>query len=141
MRNINESLADESSLTECPIITADEVQAAARLAHRGKTAGEDGITYEHIIFGGDFLYKLLAKLFNAVLQFSFAPREMKKGVIISLFKGGQKKRDNLDSYRAITLTPVVTKLLERILLTRIELFDNIRPQIHHLQGGFVLVAL
>ena len=79
MRNINESLADESSLTECPIITADEVQAAARLAHRGKAAGEDGITYEHIIFGGDFLYKLLAKLFNAVLQFSFAPREMKKG--------------------------------------------------------------
>ena len=136
MRNINESLADESSLTECPIITAVEVQAAARLAHRGKAAGEDGITYEHIIFGGDFLYKLLAKLFNAVLQFSFAPREMKKGVIISLFKGGRKKRDNPDSYRAITLTPVVTKLLERILLTRIELFDNIRPQIHHLQGGF-----
>ena len=57
-------------------------------------------------------------------------------MIISLFKGGRKKRDNPDSYRAITLTPVVTKLLERILLTRIELFDNIRPKIHHLQGGF-----
>ena len=74
MRNINGSLADESSLTECPIITPEEVQAADRLAHRGKAVGEDGITYEHIIFGGDFLYKLLARLFNAVLQVSFATR-------------------------------------------------------------------
>ena len=42
---------------------------------------------------------------------------MKKVVIISLFKGGRKKRDNPDSYRAITLTPVVTKLLEMISFT------------------------
>ena len=91
MQKINESLSDESSLAECPIITTEEVQAAAHLAHRGKAAGENGVTYEHIIFGGQFSYKLLAKLFNAVLKFSFAPIEMKKRVIISLFKGGRKK--------------------------------------------------
>ena len=54
MQKINESLSDESSLAECPIITTEMVQAAARLAQRGKAAGEDGVTYEHILLGGQF---------------------------------------------------------------------------------------
>ena len=90
MQNINKWLFDVYSLAECPTITTEVVQAAARLAHREKTTGEDGVMYEHIIFGRQFLYKLLAKLFYVVLHFSFAPIEMKKkGVIISLFKGGR----------------------------------------------------
>ena len=50
-----------------------------------------------------------------------------------LFKGGNKRKDNPDNYKAITLSSCLLKLLERILLTRI---DNIQPQIHPLQGGF-----
>ena len=57
-------------------------------------------------------------------------------MIVSLFKGGNKRKDNPDNYRAITLSSVVLKLLERILLTRIELFDVINPPIHSMQGGF-----
>ena len=43
-----------------------------------------------------------------------------------LFKGENKRKANLDNYRAITLPSCLLKLLERILLTRI----------HPLQGGF-----
>ena len=58
-------------------------------------------------------------------------------MIATLFKGGNKIRDNPDNYRAVTLSSVVLKLLERLLLTRIELFDSIRPPLHPLQGGFL----
>ena len=81
---------------------------------------------------------------------------MKRGVIVTctLFKGGNRRKDNPDNYRAITLPSVLlkllerillirielfvlhNKLLERILLTRIELFDDISPPIHSMQGGF-----
>ena len=61
---------------------------------------------------------------------------MKKGVIVTLFKGGNKRKNNPDNYRAITLSSVLLKLLESILLTRIELFDTTVPPIHSLQGGF-----
>ena len=61
---------------------------------------------------------------------------MKKGVIITLFKGGNKRKDDPDSYRAITLSSVILKLLERILLTRIQLFENITKPMYSLQGGF-----
>lgn len=106
------------------------------MAHKGKACGEDGIYYEHIFYGGEFLYGILSKLFTAIVLFSHVPFEMKKGVIITLFKGGNKRKDDPDSYRAITLSSVILKLLERILLTRIQLFENITQPIHCLQGGF-----
>ena len=47
---------------------------------------------------------------------SVAPKELKKGVIVTLFKGGNKLKDAPDNYRAITLSPAILKLLESILL-------------------------
>ena len=101
------------------VISTDEVQAAVRLGKKCKAAGEDGLTYEHTEFGGEILPSLLAKLFTAMLKYSYGPDEMKKGVIITLFKGGNKRKDDPDNYRAITFSSVVLKLFDRILLTRV----------------------
>lgn len=127
---------DNLEVSVCPLISAEEVQAAVQLGKRGKAAGEDGISYEHIAFGGQTLIYILSNLFTAMLKLSYAPDDLKKGVIITLFKGGNKRKDDPDNYRAITLSSVILKLFERILLTRIQLFDNIQPPIHPLQGGF-----
>ena len=70
-----------------------------------------------------------------MIRLAYAPKELKKGVIVTLFKGGHKRKDNPDNYRAITLSSVVLKLLVKILLTRIQLFDVINPPIHPMQGG------
>ena len=64
---------------------------------------------------------------------SYIPTSMKVGIIIPLYKGGTKWKDDPDSYRAITLTSCVLKLFERLLLTRI--ISTQRP-FHPLQGGF-----
>lgn len=129
-------ILNQTSVYDDITISSEEVDSAIRLAHRGKACGEDGIFYEHLMFGGYHLYEILAKLFSAMIKLSYVPTEMKKGVIITLFKGGSKRKDNPDNYRAITLSSVLLKLLERIVLTRIQLFDNITPPIHALQGGF-----
>ena len=65
---------------------------------------------------------MLSNLFSAKL--AHVPVEMKRGTIITLFKGGNKRKDDPDNYRAITLSSVLLKLLERIILTRIQLFDT-----------------
>lgn len=127
----------DSSLTNRNVtISSEEVCSAVSMAHKGKACGDDGIYYEHILYGGEFLYGILSELFTAIVLLSHVPIEMKKGVIITLFKGGNKRKDDPDSYRAITLSSVILKLLERILLTRIQLFENITQPIHSLQGGF-----
>ena len=117
-------------------ISSEEVESALRLAHRGKACGDDGIYYEHILFAGTELCEVLSKLFFAMIKLAHGPVEMKKGTIITLYKGGNKRRDDPDNYRAITLSSVILKLLERIILTRIELFDTLTPPIHPLQEGF-----
>ena len=122
--------------TDDIVISSEEVESAVRLAHKGKACGEDGIYYEHVMFGGNQLFQILSKLFSAMIRLSYVPAVMKKGVIITLYKGGNKRKDDPDSYRAITLSSVLLKLLERIVLTRIQLFDNLNPPIHPLQGGF-----
>ncbi|MCG7877806.1 MAG: hypothetical protein N0C90_15945, partial [Candidatus Thiodiazotropha endolucinida] len=99
---INDSLA----ISESPVISAEEVQSAVRLGKKGKAAGEDGISYEHMQYGGEILFRILAKLFTAMIKLSYAPINMKKGIIITLFKGGNKRKDDPENYRAITLSSV-----------------------------------
>lgn len=132
----NDNLTENFMGNDGMVISSEEVESAVRLAKMGKAGGEDGITYEHILYGGPFLYEILAKFYNAIIRESYTPKEMKKGVIVTLFKGGGKRKDNPDNYRAITLSSVLLKLLERVLLTRIQLFNEISPPIHPLQGGY-----
>ena len=80
--------------------------------------GIDNIQHEHLIYGKDALSPVLANLFTAMLRYAFIPKVLKRGVIITLFKGGNKRRDNPDSYRAITLSSVILKLYEQVVLQR-----------------------
>ena len=70
----------------------------------GKAPGDDCIYNEHFKHGGTQLRRLLLILVNAMINKSYVPEKMKVGVIITLFKGGKKRKDDPNSYRAITLT-------------------------------------
>ena len=136
MVNIKRDLESSPVVADCPVIGVEEVESALKLTKRNKAGGADGLMYEHFVYGGAFLCTILTTFINAVIKLSYAPTNMKRGVIITLFKGGNKRKDNPDNYRAITLSSVILKILERILLTRIELFDSIQPPLHPLQAGF-----
>ena len=136
MENIKSDLESSSAVDNFTVISVEEVESVLKLTKRNKAGGRDGLMYEHFVYGGLFLCNILTKLFNAVIRHSNAPRDMKRGVIITLFKGGNKRKYNSDNYRAITLSSAILKLLERILLTRIWLFDSIQPPLHPLQVFF-----
>ena len=52
-------------------------------------------------------------------QFS-VPKNIKKGIILPLFKGKGVKANNKDSYRGITLFPTLCEIYEMVLLNRLE---------------------
>ena len=60
--------------------------------------------------------------------------DLKRGIISTLHKGGNKRRDNPDNYRAITLSSVVFKVFEDIVLRRSQV--DILKRITKQQGGF-----
>ena len=69
-----------------------------------------------------------------MLRRSFMPDSLKRGVIITLHKGGRKREDDPNNYREITLTSVLLKLYEMVLLHRCKstMLEGLSTQ----QGGF-----
>ena len=59
---------------------------------------------EHILYGSPLVYKVLSKLFTAMFKLSHTSVKMKRGIIITLYKGGRKTKEDPNNYRAITLS-------------------------------------
>ena len=118
------------------IISENDIEDATRLCKKGKACGEDNIFYKHILYGGVLVCKILSKLFTAMFKLSHTPDKMKKGIIITLYKGGKKRKEDTKNYRAITLSSVILKLYERILLSRIESHSDYVSKIDSLQVAF-----
>jgi hypothetical protein len=124
-----------STVDAFELVSSIEVEEACKELSTGKAGGHDSLTNEHLKHGGAELYNALSVLYNAFMTHGHVPRTAKQGIIITLFKGGGKPKDSPNSYRAITLIPVVAKLLERILLHR---FNGLVTKFPHpLQNGFL----
>ena len=92
--------------------------------------------YEHIRYAGPPLWNLLFILYQECFcQFS-VPKNIKKGIILPLFKGKGAKANNKDSYRGITLFPTLCKIYEMVLLNKLEKFAADRGYFSELQFGF-----
>ena len=63
---------------------------------------------------------LLYKIFNAIIEFGMIPSVLKIGVTIPVYKGGGKDPLDVQSYRGISLNSVIFKILERLILDRLE---------------------
>jgi hypothetical protein len=129
----NTAVAHTSSVQP---ISSGEVESACRQLSTGKAGSYDSLTNEHLKYGGSALHETLSYLYNAIMRHGYIPMRAKQGIIITLYKGGGKRKDSPNSYRAITLLPAVTKLLERILLQRFQ--DIVGDRLPHaLQNGFL----
>jgi len=71
-------------------------------------------------------------LFNALWTHSFVPSDFCKGIIVPVLKSKHGDATQLDMYRAITLSPVLSKLFELVLHN---LFENFLVSVQ-LQFGF-----
>jgi hypothetical protein len=97
-------------------IFEEDVKSAIQTLSRGKASGPDGIAHEHLLYGADILSPVLANFYTLILRGGEIPDSLKRGKIITLHKGGNKKHDDPNSYRAISLTSSILKVYEIILL-------------------------
>ena len=100
-------------------IMVEEIEGALKALKLGKSGGNDSLDPEHIYFGGDTLKLWLKKIFNTIVSLEELPASLNEGLIIPVHKGKGKDPFLPGSYRGITLSTVISKLFENILLQRL----------------------
>ena len=132
-RNIKEPV-DSPDLMDSTI-SMEELNYAIKKLKRRKSPGPDGITNEMLIYAGKpALYKLL-EIFNKTWQEGSLPQSWREATMIPIHKKGKSKTE-ATSYRPISLTSCVVKLLERIINARLKWFLESEQLLAPQQAGF-----
>lgn len=91
---------------------------------RGKAAGIDTLTCEHLQFSHPIVISALTKLFNLMIMFNYVPNAFGKGIIIPIPKGDKRQCDKTELYRGITVSPVISKVFEKCMLLCLNKYLN-----------------
>ncbi len=149
-RAVNEAIESEETLQSLPDlastdqqepdpvtrpVSAREVELGVKRCRSGKAPGPDGITAELLRHGPPILYNRLAALFTTSLALGYVPVRWKRGVTRMLPKPG-KDHTFCSSFRPITLTSVVGKLLERLVARRLRDLCEAEGYLPEHQSGF-----
>lgn len=82
---------------------------------RGKSPGYDGLSIEHILHAGPMIASRLGNLFNMCIRYSYIPDALMKTVVVPIIKNKTGDLGSASNYRPISLSTVVSKVLERLL--------------------------
>lgn len=94
----------------------------------------DNIQIKPIKYVLDCITPALSHIFNLILESGVFPDDMKRGRVTVFFKGGDS--DLVTNYRPISIIPVFSKGLEKLIYTRISAFFCSRNIITDFQFGF-----
>ena len=88
---------------------------------RGKAAGLDNLTCEHLQFSHALLPCILAKLFNMMINIGHVLRSFGQSYTMRMLKSGCNvygKTITVDDFCGVSISPVISKVLEHCILDR-----------------------
>ena len=103
-----------------PIITVEDIDSCIRKMKMGKAAGVDGLTTEHLLYCHPLITVQLSLIFTSMVKFGYVPPDFGVGIIIPLIKNVDGNATCKDNYRGITLSPVLSKVLEMVLILKFD---------------------
>ena len=98
------------------------------------SSGWDDIPQKVIKSSPFNVVRVLSHIFNLSIQEGVFPEKMKIAKVIPIFKKGSKA--NVENYRPISLLPVFSKILERLMYVRLNSFLNKCNIFYDKQFGF-----
>ena len=119
-------------------LTRDDIRQALAMLKSKRTPGPDGVTSELLRAGGEpiveWLFSVLEPIWENEVGHADFPTVLADTTIIPILKGN-KNPEELDSYRPISLTSVILKCLEEIILRRIQ--TDFSARLGSYPSGFV----
>ena len=135
IRETKKKLYSHGPDLECPPFTMQELKAAIRKMKRKGAPGDDNIPPSFLKELGPKARQELLSICNLSFLEADIPQMWRHGIIIPLLKHG-KPASELESYRPISLTSCVVKLLERMISNRLYTMAERNGWICNQQAGF-----
>ena len=115
-----------------PTFNEEEIHVAIKSLNSGKSPDEMGLTAEHLKYSGAVLLPTLVTIFDDIVKTKKIPEAFKSGIITPVHKKG-KDPSKMDNYRGITVSSILGKLFETVILNRLVELNKDQSQ---LQYGF-----
>ena len=108
------------------------IEEVTRFLSSGRAGGRTGIRNELIKYCSEGISKTLYLFFNRCAQWGFVPSSWKVARIVPIPK--KERASEISDHRPISLTEILRKLFERLLLPYVN--GYIEPKMDIAQGGF-----
>ena len=115
-----------------PVTTA-EVNSLIGTLDRSKASGYDDLTVRLLVDARDYVSEPMAYILNLSFSTGIFP-DKKVARVVPIFKKGDKTAPG--NYRPISVLPVISKLFEKLVNTRIEKFIEQNDICYEHQYGF-----
>lgn len=119
-----------------PPICETELTSALQMMGKKKAPGYDEITVEFIKEVWPHIKGRLLSIVNEALRQGKFPEPWKIGLVKVLYKGNDKDQQDANSYRPLTLLPVMGKIYEKVINRRIIVSLESKGRLHPRQYGF-----
>ncbi len=128
--------AAESDLTDFQEVSASQVESLLECLDVTKAPGSDEIHPSLLQGCADIFAPSLTWLFNKSLRSGVVPRGFKEANIVPLLKSSKADATDPSSYRGISLLPVISKLLEKIVEGQLVSYFDKKRTLSEYQFGF-----
>lgn len=112
----------------------DEVIKIIHSLKNSKSAGIDKITTDILKNTAEFIATPITFVINRAIEMGQYPDVLKKSIVVPLYKSGD--RSLCSNYRPISISPVISKIFEKVLKVRITKFLDKYGLISDQQYGF-----
>lgn len=112
-----------------------ELAVALGEVKRKSSPGEDRVTYEFLQRLPDTGKHVVLRLFNAIWRTGHVPKSWKHAIVVPILKVG-KDPHLAGSYRPISLTSSMCKLMERLVANRLQWYLERHQLLSNVQSGF-----
>ena len=99
-----------------------ELLDAIKSLKDNKSCGLDGIHAEHLKYASGKLIPLLSMCLSGFFVHGFLPSSIMSVVLIPVIKNKCGSISSKDNYRPIALASIISKLIEIVILNRIEMY-------------------
>ena len=105
-----------------PPISMEEVCNAVAKLKSGKAAGWDLMSSEHLLHLEPYVMSIIVVILNSILNHATVPDDVIFSLLQPLIKDKNGILDDMSNYRAIALSTTLSKVLELVLIDRLQPF-------------------